>query len=40
VLPAGRYSVEFDASALPSGTYLYRMIAGDYVQTMQMVLSK
>jgi len=40
VLPAGRYSVEFDASALPSGTYLYRMIAGDHVQTMQMVLSK
>ncbi len=40
VLSAGRYSVDFDASSLPSGTYIYRMMAGDFVQTMQMVLSK
>ena len=40
LVPAGRYSVDFDASSLPNGTYLYRMTAGDVVQTRQMVLSK
>jgi hypothetical protein len=40
ILPAGRYSVDFDASGLPSGTYMYRMMSGDFVQSRQMVLSK
>ncbi|MFA6233236.1 MAG: T9SS type A sorting domain-containing protein, partial [Bacteroidota bacterium] len=40
VLPAGRYEVAFDASALPSGTYLYRMLAGEFVATQRMTLSK
>ncbi|MCZ7556831.1 MAG: T9SS type A sorting domain-containing protein [Bacteroidia bacterium] len=40
ILPAGRYAVDFDASGLPSGTYVYRMMAGDFVQSHQMVLSK
>ncbi|MBE0644552.1 MAG: T9SS type A sorting domain-containing protein [Bacteroidetes bacterium] len=40
VLPAGRYDVAFDASALPSGTYLYRMMSGGFVATQRMTLSK
>ncbi|MCZ7556700.1 MAG: T9SS type A sorting domain-containing protein [Bacteroidia bacterium] len=40
VLPQGRYTISFDASALPSGTYVCRMIAGEYNKTIQMVLSK
>jgi hypothetical protein len=40
VLPAGRYEVAFDASALPSGTYLCRMLAGEFVATQRMTLSK
>ncbi|MCZ7556703.1 MAG: T9SS type A sorting domain-containing protein [Bacteroidia bacterium] len=40
VLPQGRYTISFDARDLPSGTYVCRMIAGDYNKTIQMVLSK
>ncbi|MCZ7556665.1 MAG: T9SS type A sorting domain-containing protein [Bacteroidia bacterium] len=39
-MPAGRYTTLFDARDLPSGTYICRMIAGDYVKTIQMMLSK
>ncbi len=37
---AGRHSVEFDASALTSGVYFYRLIAGGMVERKKMVLLK
>jgi hypothetical protein len=40
VLIPGRYTVNFDARDLPSGTCVCRMHAGDYSKTIQMVLSK
>jgi hypothetical protein len=39
-LSAGSYSYEWDASNLASGVYLYRLQAGDYVQTRKMVLMR
>ena len=38
--PAGWHSVTFDASQLPSGVYLYRLEAGDFVQARKMVVLK
>ena len=40
VLTAGSYHVNFNATALSSGVYLYRLTAGDVVQTKKMVLMK
>lgn len=40
VRPAGIHNAEFDASNLASGVYLYRLQAGEVVQSMQMVLVK
>jgi len=37
---AGRYEVNFDASSLASGTYIYKLQAGDFVQTRKMILLK
>ncbi len=37
---AGSYSVELNASDLASGTYFYRLIANDFVQTKKMLLIK
>ena len=34
----GSYEVEFDALALPSGIYYYRLQSGDYIETKKMVL--
>ncbi len=36
----GNYEVEFDASKLSSGTYFYRMKAGDFSKTKKFVLLK
>ena len=37
---AGSYSVELNATGLPSGIYFYRLQAGDFVETKKMVLMK
>lgn len=37
---AGKYSVNFNASNLASGTYIYRLQAGDFVSTKKMLLTK
>jgi hypothetical protein len=39
-LSAGSYSYEWDASNLASGVYLYRLKAGDYIETRKMILMK
>jgi hypothetical protein len=39
-LHPGSHSVEWNASNLSSGVFLYRLEAGDYVQTRKMVLMK
>ena len=36
----GSKSVEFNSTALPSGVYFYRIVAGDFIQTKKMVLMK
>ena len=37
---AGNYSIEFNASSLPSGVYFYRIRAGDFIDTKKMILLK
>ncbi|HEX7070058.1 MAG TPA: choice-of-anchor D domain-containing protein [Rhodothermales bacterium] len=39
-MPAGWHTVNFDASALPSGTYLYHMQAESHMLTRKMTLLK
>ena len=36
----GTYSIQFDASALSSGVYFYRLTAGNYISTKRMLLIK
>jgi len=38
--PAGNHTIDFDASNLASGLYLYRIQAGGFVQMKKMVLMK
>lgn len=38
--PAGQNTVEFNASSLPSGTYIYKLSAGNYTQVKKMSLLK
>jgi hypothetical protein len=37
---AGKYSVNFNASDLPTGIYIYRLQAGNFVSSKKMVLMK
>jgi hypothetical protein len=37
---AGNYSVEFNATSLPSGVYFYQLKAGSYIETKKMLLLK
>jgi len=37
---AGDYNVEFDAASLASGTYFYKLTAGDFISVKKMVLLK
>lgn len=39
-MPAGFHYVNFDASKLASGTYIYRLEAGEKIQTKKMLLMK
>jgi hypothetical protein len=38
--PAGIYELNWNAVALPSGVYFYRIIAGSFIQTRKMILLK
>jgi len=37
---AGNYSVKWDAAGLPSGTYIYRITAGNFTAVKKMILMK
>jgi len=39
-MSAGTHAVTWDASGLPSGTYLYRLTAGAFTETKAMTLFK
>ena len=38
--PAGTYQFEFDASDIPSGIYIYKLVAGDFTANSKMLLIK
>ncbi len=38
--PAGNYEVEFDASTLSSGMYIYKIQSGNFIETKKMLLMK
>ena len=37
---AGSYNVQFDASKLSSGVYIYSIQAGDFMESKKMLLMK
>jgi len=37
---AGNYSVQFDASDLPSGIYFYKLISGNFISVKKLILMK
>jgi hypothetical protein len=36
--PAGSYKVEFDATSLSSGVYIYQLKTSGYLETKKMIL--
>jgi hypothetical protein len=38
--PAGNYTLNFNATHLPSGVYFYRIQAGNFIETKKMILLK
>jgi hypothetical protein len=36
--PVGNYEIEFDATGLPSGVYIYRLTAGSFTNSKKMIL--
>ncbi len=38
--PAGKYEVEFNASSLPSGVYIYKLTAGNFTAVKKLMLLK
>ncbi|MCR4280018.1 MAG: T9SS type A sorting domain-containing protein [Candidatus Komeilibacteria bacterium] len=40
IIPAGFHKVEFGGNDLSSGVYIYRLKAGEYIQTRKMILNK
>ena len=36
----GLYQVKFDAARLPSGTYIYQLKTGNFIQSKKMLLLK
>jgi hypothetical protein len=39
-LSAGSFEINFDASSLSSGAYIYKIQAGRFTETRKMILSK
>ncbi len=39
-LKPGTYEVDFDGSRYASGVYIYKLIAGNYIQTKKMLMVK
>ncbi|GAB4298753.1 MAG: hypothetical protein Kow0098_24490 [Ignavibacteriaceae bacterium] len=40
VMDAGRHTLEFNASNLSSGVYMYQLITNEFIQTKKMIISK
>ena len=38
IRPPGQHEIAFDAAGLPTGVYLYRLEAGDFVEMKRMVV--
>jgi len=39
-LPAGEYTIQWDAESSPSGIYFYRLEIGSFIETKKFILMK